>query len=54
VIASECEDQKTEVITEELEIEVAEPEEEIIAPQENEERNLGPLSAPVEECVREP
>jgi hypothetical protein len=54
VIASECEDQKTEVVTEELEIEIAEPEEEIIAPQQNEERNLGPLSAPIEECVREP
>ena len=54
VIASECEDQKTEIVTEELEIEVAEPEEEIVAPQENEERNLGPLSAPIEECVREP
>ena len=54
IIASECEDQKTEVITEELEIEIAEPEEEIIAPQENEERDLGPLSGPIEECVREP
>jgi len=54
VIASECGDQKTEVITEELEIEVAEPEEEIVAPQEIEEQNLGPLSAPVEKCVREP
>ncbi len=54
VIASECEDQKTEVITEELEVEVAEPEEEIIAPQETEERDLGPLSAPIEKCVREP
>jgi hypothetical protein len=54
VIASECEEQKTEVITEELEIEVAEPEEEIIAPQETEERNLGPLSAPIDECLREP
>lgn len=54
VIASECEDQKIEVITEELEIEIAEPEEEIIAPQENEEWNSGPLSAPIEECLREP
>jgi hypothetical protein len=54
VIAPECEEQETEFNAEELEIEVVEPEEEIIAPQSIEEHMPGPLSMPIEECTREP
>lgn len=53
LITSECEDRKTEVAAEELEIEIAEPEEEIIAPQTNEEFKLSPLSEPFEKCSKD-
>jgi len=54
VIASECEDQKTEVVAEELQIEVAEPEEEMMWLQNTEEMMPNPLSTPFEKCSREP
>ncbi|MGE0128513.1 MAG: hypothetical protein AB7U82_10570 [Blastocatellales bacterium] len=53
LIASECEERKTEVVAEDLEIEIAEPEEEIVAPQTNEEFRLSPLSTPFERCSKE-
>jgi hypothetical protein len=54
LIASECEEQKTEVLAEEIEIEVAEPEEEVVEPQQPDEQKPGPLAAPVEKCPWEP
>jgi len=52
--ASECEERKTEVATEELRIEVAEPEEDMIAPQVSEESKASQFSNPFEKCAREP
>lgn len=54
LITSECQERKTEVAAEELEIEVAEPEEEIMAPQETGELSSNPLATPFERCSREP
>lgn len=51
---SECEERKTEVVTEEIEIEIAEPEEDVIAPQMNEELKASQFSDPFEKCSREP
>ncbi len=54
VIASECEERKTEVVTEEIELEVVTPEEEALEPGAAEERRvLGPLIPPIEECIWE-
>src|SRR5262245_44372181 len=52
--ATECEDRKTEIVTEEFEIEIAEPEEEVVAPQATEELKTSALSEPFEKCSREP
>jgi hypothetical protein len=54
LLASECEERRTEVVAEELEIEVVAPEEEIIAPQTNEEFKLNLLSDPFEKRSKEP
>ena len=51
---SECEERKTDVVTEELEIEVAEPEEDVIAPQITEELKTPQFSDPFEKCSKEP
>jgi len=52
--ASECEERKTDVTTEELEIEVTVPEEDVMAPQLNEELKASQFSDPIEKCSREP
>lgn len=53
LIVSECEERKTKVVAEELEMEIAEPEEEIIAPRANEEFKLNPLFDSFEKCSKE-
>jgi hypothetical protein len=52
--ASDCEERKNEVATEEIEVETAEPEEDMIAPQINEELKASQFSDPFEKCSREP
>jgi len=52
--ASECEERKTEVATEEFRIEVAEPEEDVVAPQVSGESKARQFSEPFEKCAREP
>ena len=52
--ASDCEDRKTEIASDEVEIEVTGPEEEVIAPQLNEELKSTQFSDPFEKCTREP
>src|SRR5262245_57285907 len=51
---SECEERKIEVATDEIEIEIVEPEEDVIAPQTNEELKAGSFSEAFEKCSREP
>ncbi|HKQ76327.1 MAG TPA: hypothetical protein VJ810_21715 [Blastocatellia bacterium] len=51
---SDCEERKTAVVTEELKIEIAEPEADVIAPQINEELKASQFANPFEKCSREP
>jgi hypothetical protein len=51
---SECQEQKTDIMTEEIEIQVAEPEEDVIAPQMNEELKASRFSDPFDKCSGEP
>jgi len=52
--ASECEERKTEVANEEIEIEVGGPDEDLIAPQINDALKASQFSEPFEKCSREP
>src|SRR5262245_9261102 len=51
---SECEERKIEVTSDEIEIEIVEPEEDVIAPQTNEELKAGSFYEAFEKCSREP